>query len=782
MSLDLNKKKNFILKNKEFKTQNLAIFDKEFYKKLYNISDKIDPYEHYHIYGKKNNFLPSESYFYSLYPEFDKNKNLKEMIDYHENSAKRFISKLNSYENLVKETKEKTTALLIHIGNIEIFLDDLFFYKNIIKFGNVDIYITILEEKNITKEEIEKALNSSVNFYKIPNIGFDIGGFIFALNKLNKKYDFIIKSHTKTIGEWRKTLLKIFRNMDDLYKIFENEDIGMIASKEWVFPISDNYEANKYHLEKLYFDFFSKKLVDEFYFVAGTIFIARFSIFENLISKNLFFKLNDENSLDLNWYRSKKVHPYLELKTDEETIDHYLKNKKLYSPNLLSKMKHPETKSRSYRDGMIEHALERFFGILCSEKNMKICSYKNKNLISKFDISFVPIFFPQFHSIPENDNFWGKNFTEWNLIQKTPDEKFGEKIRKPHSDIGYYDLTNLEHRKKITEITDKYEIDAFCIYHYWFGKKIMFKPAELMLKEGHPNKKYFFSWANETWSRRWDGLNIGEVLLEQKYENEEEHFTYLLQFFKSEKYIKINNMPLFAIYRLESDFEKIIQLWNRLAIENGFNGIFFLSTFGHFANSNNLEINGIQGNIEFQPGYASSSSISNSLFFKDEKDSIFYTNDEIIYNEEIYLEKNPDVKEMIEKGIYKTGKIHYDLTGENEKMYRNYKCLKFNTEKAYQISLNHERKSKYRFKGTFMNWNNTPRRDSPNIFVKGTYESFENNLIDIILEIIKDPNPNNNMIIINAWNEWGEGAILEPNNIDDYKYLEIIKKVKNYFK
>lgn len=781
MSLDLNKNKKIILKNQEINSESLAVFDQNFYKKMYEISNDINPCEHYNFYGKRNNYIPSEKYFYSLYPEFkivDFENRIKEMKKYHE---KRYISQVDSYENTIiyEKNTNKTTALIIHIGNLNIFLEDLMIYKIILKSGNVDTYITVLDDINVKKEELEKFLNTEIYFYKIPNIGFDIGGFLFVLNKINKNYDYIIKSHTKTIGEWRKELLNIFRDMEHVYKIFEDKTIGMLGSQNWILPVSENCEINKYHLENLYFKFYSKKIETGYYFIAGTIFMARFSIFKNLIKENLFLRLNTEYTLDINWYQLKNVHPNLNFNSDEEVIEHYWNNKDLYSPNLLAKLKQPETKSRTYRDGMIEHALERFFGIICSESGLKIGAYKNIDLISKYDISFVPIFFPQFHPIPENDVFWEKDFTEWNLIKKCPDEKFGEKIRKP---IKYYDLTELEYRKEISEVTTKYEIDAFCFYHYWFGKKVMYKPAELMLKEGHPNKNYFFSWANETWTRRWDGINMGELLLEQKYENEEEHFYYLLDFFKSKKYIKIKNKPIFAIYRIDIECEKIMELWNKLAIKNGFSGIFFISTLGHFNESNNLELSFINGNIEFQPGYAASVSTKGEIIYRDEKNSIFYKDGEIIYDEKLYLEKNPDVKEMIEKNIYKNGREHYDKTSENERFYRNYKCLKFDIQKSYEIALQHERKKEYRFKGTFMNWNNTPRRDSPNIFVNGTYEAFENNLLDIVLEIIKDPNPDNNMIILNAWNEWGEGAMLEPNNIDNYKYLEIIKKVKNYFK
>jgi len=175
---------------------------------------------------------------------------------------------------------------------------------------------------------------------------------------------------------------------------------------------------------------------------------------------------------------------------------------------------------------------------------------KIKNNKSK-EIKIIAIVFPQFHEIPENNEFWGKGFTEWTLLKNIPRIINNQIIKQPHNDIGYFDLTHYEHRKYMRVLSDKFNIYGFCFYHYWFkNKKVMYKPLELMLKDGEPNKPFFFCWANEQWTKKWDGGN-SEILLEQDYGNEKdniEHFYYLLNFFNNNNYIKkITNLFLYFI-------------------------------------------------------------------------------------------------------------------------------------------------------------------------------------------------------------------------------------------
>jgi len=762
-------------------------FDTIFYGELYTdvVNNKIYGkrlYQHYIDYGYSEGRYYSISNFYDRNPDFDIQdyKSTNDLIDTSDNLViKHFIfyeykidmeKELNQQNISTKSEKEikilpdkleipkgkkedmnqKSIALIIHIGNYDIFLDDIIYFTEIINSKYiVDLYITIIPSVVVTDDEIIKNIsdNCFIKIIRVPNVGFDIGGFFYSLKEIKdtgKIYDFVIKIHTKSSKEWRRQLLAPFRDVCETVSIFEkNVNVGMIGCKERLYNIIRSWDHyNLYHINHIldnfnYPDFDPKSL-----FVGGTIFMIRFSILQDILNKNienLISELNDEYSLDKNWYI---LANNLDI-SHEEAEEHWNTHGKYenMSPNVIHKGLYPNTSSKNHRDGMIEHAYERFFGIIIEHKGYKIYPIRSYSYIDKHDIKIIPIVFPQFHSIPENDEFWGKGFTEWTLLKKAPDIFEGSEIKRPHTDIGYYNFLDIEYRMYMNETADKYHISGFCFYHYWFGgNKVMYKPTELMLLDGNPDKPFFFSWANESWTNRWDGGN-GSTLIKQTYDNHHDnvkHFYYLLTFFEHTNYMKIDNKPLFAFYRIDPEdktfIENIMSIWNDLALNHGFDGIFFIKTYGGFKLSNNCDLNDIPGSIEFQPAYSA-------------------------------RQKNL----LIKNG--------------------NSKVLEFDSQQSYEILTTHKRNTTYQFRGTFTSWNNTPRRnytngnyrDCPHIFINNNPTLFEKSLISLIRKIIKDPNPSNNLIIINAWNEWNEQAMLEPNNIDGYLYLEIVKCVWEYF-
>ena len=398
----------------------------------------------------------------------------------------------------------------------------------------------------------------------------------------------------------------------------------------------------------------------------------------------------------------------------------------------------------------------------------------------KKEIKMLAIVFPQFHEVEENNEFWGKGFTEWTLLKNIPRIVNGEIIKQPHNDIGYFNLNDVEHRKYMRILADKFNIYGFCYYHYWFkNKKVMYEPTELMLLDNEPNKPFLFCWANEQWTRKWDGGN-NEILLQQEYTDIKgniDHFNYLLQFFKHKNYIKKCNKPIFIFYRIEekdiNDINDIIKLWNLKAIENGFNGIHFMRFLGPF--NNNINIDGIEGFVEFEPGY-SAQKYFNELCTYDEN-KIFST-----YDENIYLNKNKDVRDSVENNSISSGFEHYSSLSENERNVRTSKFFIYDGLKTYNKILDLERIHKEQHRGIFTGWNNTPRRN----YINDQYDKYPHYYKNIVPrefgKIVKkllnkiDNDPNNSkcsdeFIFISAWNEWNEQAILEPNNEDGYNNL-----------
>ena len=344
------------------------------------------------------------------------------------------------------------------------------------------------------------------------------------------------------------------------------------------------------------------------------------------------------------------------------------------------------------------------------------------------------------------------------------------------------------------EIAQEHSIYGFCYYHYWFvNRKVMYKPTELMLLDGEPNMPFFFSWANEPWTRRWDGGN-GDVLLAQNYGNDNdniEHFYYLLPFFRHPNYIKIQGKPLFSFYRIDPEhqlsIEGIISLWNDLAIKHGLPGLYILKTLGSFTSSNNIKSPLVNGLIEFHPLYLGTLGVDMSR--RDTSNSIFQiVNGVPLFDEETYLRHNPDIKDAITKGIIPSGIAHYEMIPPPERSQRTHRTQQINkstlydSKKTYDGIIKLRRQHPVQFRGTFVGWNNTPRKPNSGIVFKDIIPFlFQNHLIALIKKVIADPNAEENFIFINAWNEWNEQAILEPSNLDGYEYLRVIRRVLDFF-
>ena len=438
----------------------------------------------------------------------------------------------------------------------------------------------------------------------------------------------------------------------------------------------------------------------------------------------------------------------------------------------------------NWKDNTDEYFYMYDYGKLFS--SMKIGS---DDCRTKKSIKNIAIVFPQFHEIPENNKFWGKGFTEWTLLKKMPKNVSGQLIKRPHDDIGYYNLKDIDHRILMEKIAKNNEIHGFCYYHYWFkNKKIMYEPLELMLDDGHPDLPFMLCWANEQWTKRWDGGN-NEILIEQDYDDDDgnkNHFQYLLRYFRHKNYIKIQNKPIFIFYRIEEkdkkSLENIIEKWNSYAIENSFDGIHFMRFLGPF--DNDIEIKGIDGYVNFEPGYTTQK-FGNDILSYDKNNLIFEDTDN--YNEDFYLNKNPDIEELVRNKIIPSGLVHYKNIPDKEKFIR---TSKFNVNDG-EVILNKIKEQKIiknnHHLGLFIGWNNSPRRNYTNNNFN-TYPLYYNKIDDnkfgetykkLLYNTTNTSKNKMNLIFITSWNEWNEQSSLEPNDLDGYNYLSQIKN--NYF-
>lgn len=386
---------------------------------------------------------------------------------------------------------------------------------------------------------------------------------------------------------------------------------------------------------------------------------------------------------------------------------------------------------------------QKAFWVRKEAKREKECYIFKKSMIKKLNIRIGAWYFPQYHKIADNDKFWGEGFTDWTLLKPAENVFPGQELKKPHLDLGYYDLTETATRKFQGELAEKYGISFFCFYHYWFnGHQVMHTPIQLLLEDSYPAVDFILEWANESWIKTWTG-NTNQVLIQQDYGDSNSwtrHYEYLSKVFKSKRYIKINGAPIFIIYRMDhigEKFEPMVKLWKELARKDGFPDLVILGKTNTWNKDDKMAslINQdkLSGFVEFLPTGAHFSQIP--------------TRD------------------------------NYDIN--------NRKCSTFSMNDVFASSFKFNRKSGIIYRGWYAGWDNTPRclNRKATKSVDSDIDTFKKYLIQRIKQVLAHPNPPqyHNLIFINAWNEWNEQAILEPNHIDGYAYLETIKSVLEYF-
>lgn len=202
----------------------------------------------------------------------------------------------------------------------------------------------------------------------------------------------------------------------------------------------------------------------------------------------------------------------------------------------------------------------------------------------------IAFYLPQFHPVPENDEWWGKGFTEWTNVGKARSLFPGHYQPKVPADLGYYDLRVSETRKAQADMAREYGIEGFCYWHYWFGngKRLLERPFNEVLASGEPDFPFCLAWANESWRGYYHGIKAKETLIDQLYPGEEDyiaHFNAVLPAFKDKRYITVDGKPLFMIYHPfdnQMEINTFIKLWRELAVQNGLEGIFFVGQTYHW--------------------------------------------------------------------------------------------------------------------------------------------------------------------------------------------------------
>ena len=193
----------------------------------------------------------------------------------------------------------------------------------------------------------------------------------------------------------------------------------------------------------------------------------------------------------------------------------------------------------------------------------------------------IAFYLPQFHPIPENDQWWGKGFTEWTNVAKAKPLFRGH--YQPHipADLGFYDLRVPETRAAQAKMAREHGIEAFCYYHYWFGgERLLERPFTEVLRSGEPDFPFCLCWANETWTGKWHGCPE-KVLINQNYpgiKDDERHFHVLLEAFHDKRYVRVDGKPMFLFYRPNNlpHSRATTDRWRELALKNGLKGLYLV--------------------------------------------------------------------------------------------------------------------------------------------------------------------------------------------------------------
>lgn len=353
----------------------------------------------------------------------------------------------------------------------------------------------------------------------------------------------------------------------------------------------------------------------------------------------------------------------------------------------------------------------------------------------------IAIYLPQFHPIPENDEWWGKGFTEWTNVSKA--KPLFKHHYQPHlpADLGYYDLRLPETREQQAKLARENGIYGFCYYHYWFnGKRLIDRPFEDVLASGKPDFPFMLCWANETWSKRWLGEEK-EILLKQTYSEDDDtiHGNYLANVFADKRYIKKDGRPVFIIYRPKDfpDITTTLNKFRKICIDaNGVNP-YFVASNSHFGNNKEKEIKemGFDAIFNFRPQLGA---LPNAF------------EDQFIYKR------------------YKRNLLKHGLADGKRKLYSYQEALEF-MQAVEPSSLDNVMPC------AFVGWDNTPRRNENGIIIYDNKpELFEKELKRLKNKMLKSPE-HEQFLFINAWNEWAEGNHLEPDQKNKHAFLHAIK-------
>lgn len=346
----------------------------------------------------------------------------------------------------------------------------------------------------------------------------------------------------------------------------------------------------------------------------------------------------------------------------------------------------------------------------------------------------IAFYLPQFHPIPENDEWWGPGFTEWTNAAKARPLFRGHV--QPHlpGELGFYDLRLPDARQAQGDIAVEHGIEAFCYWHYWFGagSRILERPFAEVLAAGSPSVKFCLGWANQTWTGIWHGAP-GRILREQTYpgpEDDRAHFESILPALRDERYLRVDGRPVFYVFRPEElpDARAFVDRWQQMAKDAGLGGMYLVA-----------EVSDLLG--------------QGSRYTKTAEDGF----DAGAY---VRLPASRDSASMLRM------KVRRKLGGPE--------VYPYSTDPALWDAVRADRTLQ---PSVYPNWDNTPRSGSRGTVLTGSAPTrFAENLAHAV-DTVADRPAEERLLWIKSWNEWAEGNYLEPDLDHGREWLTALASV-----
>lgn len=372
--------------------------------------------------------------------------------------------------------------------------------------------------------------------------------------------------------------------------------------------------------------------------------------------------------------------------------------------------------------------------MLSSSEAEKVMSDKTAQKKAARVIAF---YLPQFHPTPENDEWWGKGFTEWTNVASARALFKGHEQPVIPADLGFYDLRLPETRLAQAEMAASYGVEGFCYWHYWFGgRRMLERPFNEVLSSGQPDFPFCVGWANHSWNGIWKD-EPHRKLIDQTYPGDEDdraHFEYLLKAFSDERYITVDGKPLLVIFKPTDmpDPKRRFDLWRELALQAGLKGL-------HIVGINMLDFKSAEV-LGLDAVTLSTLAVTNTA--------------------------NPVVNELT-KNFWR---IKRKLALGGPRIVEYSEAIKLLVPDLNQLDCE-------AYPCVYPNWDNTPRKGRKGLVLANSTPALFEKHVKEAVTALGDRADEHKLVFLKSWNEWAEGNHLEPDSKWGMQYLQALKRV-----